>query len=67
MYSFRFYKDARDAIECETMNAMRHAIRCYSPCSTIFRAIATAPGRHTVILLSPYMIGPVLVGFLSTD
>ena len=66
VYDFRFFQDYRAPLGGLTFDAMRHELRQWAPCSTIFRAIAQGPGFHVVLRLSPYVIGPVVEGYLHT-
>ena len=63
-YAFRSANGGR-YVEWESMGAIKHDIRQYSPCSTRYRAVAIGPRQWAVITFSPYTIGPNLAGYLS--
>ena len=64
-YTFRFFRDYRDYIETDTFDTLRHELRQWEPCNTIFRAISQGNGRYIVLKLSPYIIGPLIEGYLT--
>jgi hypothetical protein len=66
-YQFRFYRDYRNYFECDSLTELREELRAYCPCTTVFRAVARAPGRYTVLRFSPYVIGPMIEGYLWID
>ena len=64
VYDFRFFRDYRAPLSVLTFDALRHELRMWSPCNTIFRAIMREPGFYVVLRLSPYVIGPCIEGYL---
>lgn len=67
MYSFRFFRDRRDALVCPNLAALREELRAYVPWNTVFRAISQGNGRYVVLMLSPYVIGPAIEGYLTIE
>jgi len=63
-YQFRFYRDRRAYFECDTMQEWRDELRAYCPWNTVYRAISQGGGFYVVLMLSPYVIGPQIEGYL---
>jgi len=69
-WTFRPYGDQFGIpgyFEADTLGKLKHGIRQWSPCTTKFKARAIGYNRWAVISLSPYSIGPNLIGFISNS
>jgi len=65
MYTFKPFNSTATYFESDSLTQAKHQIRQYAPSSTKYKARATASNKWAIISLSPYTIGPNLVGYLS--
>ena len=52
-------------VERDSMGAIKHEVKQYSPSSTHYRAVAIDIRRWVILTFSPYTIGPNIAGYLS--
>ena len=70
IWTFRPYGDQFGIpgyFEADTLGELKHGVRQWSPSSTQFKAKAIGYNKWAVISLSPYFIGPALVGYISNS